>query len=462
MADGGASTKRKRAVTFGPDGVLPGDAHQKEANRRRPARADPDYEDDEVVVEEHRPQAASGEDTDEDDDDDEGEVERLDAAGDVAAVLPSAASAAAETKKAKLKRALGEKKTERMAEEFNDAGDAFEPFNLRREREDGHFDASGEFVWKKKSADDYDAWIDSIDSLDPRARSEMQRAAAGASRIRNPGTGGEGAGDDDEEDDDVDEDDVEEEEADAAPADAGARKAASLSVILGLLQPKGETVAAALRRLSGHGGSTGPKPKGGRVPPPSARAAASASLPGRDMVAFDRLTEAADYLCGAGGLADVYGMDARKIAWELDDAGGAKIESDSGLERAHASSLLSSAALAPKATLEPSRVAATTAAAAIAASVPSTALWMYKLSSDDPTAATFGPFPAAQMETWRTLGFFAAQTVWVAKTPTPLGGGGGSAAVADDGVDIFEGAGTYLPATPAAPQWANVSDVQHF
>ena len=461
MADGGATTKRKRAVTFGPDGALSGDAHQREASRRRPARADLD-EDDEVVVEEHRPQAASGEDTDEDDDDDEGEVERLDAAGDVAAVLPSAASAAAEKKKAKLKRALGEKKTERMAEEFNDAGDAFEPFNLRREREDGHFDASGEFVWKKKSADDYDAWIDSIDSLDPRARSEMQRAAAGASRIRNPGTG-EGAGDDDEDDDDVDEDDVEE-EADAVPADAGARKAASLSAILGLLQPKGETVAAALRRLSGHGGSGGPKPKGGRVPPPSARAAAAASLPGRDMAAFDHLTEAADYLCGAGGLADVYSMDARKIAWELDDAGGAKSDSGSGVERAQASSLPSSAALAPKAALEPSRVATTSAAAPITASVPSTALWMYKLSSDDPTAATFGPFPAAQMEAWRTLGFFAAQKVWVAKAPPPLQGqgGGGSAAVGDDDCDIFEGAGTYLPAAPTAPQWTNVSDMHQF
>lgn len=442
--------KRKRVVTFGEAGV----AHPVPESRRTTPRLGKVLVDDDEgteVIEEERLETGGDESLDEDDDD-EGEVERLDAAGDAAAAIPSASSATAalaEKKKAKLKRALGETQSERMAQDFNEAGDAFEPFNLRREREEGHFDASGEFVWKKKSADDYDAWIDSIDNLDPRTRSEMQSAAAMAAQAKGGGQGGaRAAGDDDDDDDNDDDDDAGEEDSDedATPENSLARRASSLSTILSLLLPK-ETVAAALRRLSGHVGAVGApiKPKGGRLAAPSG----ASTLPGRDMAAFDRLTEAADYLCGADGLVDVYGMDARKISWALEDMKG-----ESGL------------GVAPE-------TPAVGGAASTALGIPSSSsapvptshvLWHYKLSEGDTTAPTYGPFSSEQMAAWCALGFFKAQAVWVASThigqsETPLSSSiAAASAVAhkaeplqgeDTEDDIFAGAGTYLSGASA-------------
>lgn len=459
--DGAASTKRKRGVTFSA-GVDEASGAARRPPRRRAelsvrAISGANEDDDEEVVEEEHPQLA-GDDSGDDDDDDEGEVERLDAAGDASAVLPSSSSsaaAAADKRRAKLKRAVGETASERLAEDFNDAGDAFEPFNLRREREDGHFDASGEFVWKKKTADDYDAWIDSIDSLDPRARAEMQREAAGASRSKGWATApsSAAAADDDEGDDeDADGDD---DSGEATPTDVGARRVSCLSTILSLVLPGGETVTAALRRLSGHAGhATGAtsRPKGGRAPRPAARAEAVAALPGRDMAAFDRLTEAADFLCGAGGLPGVYAMDAKSVAWELEDSGGGASADGAGKGVTGALSN-STAASAPAAKLQES-------------------LWVYRLSEESAgapgSAQVFGPFPASQMTAWATMGFFAAQPVWVARAQSlqleaVVKSGAATALPSSDDADsddIFAGSGSSDP-SPAL-QWQKFSEATMF
>lgn len=459
MADvGAASAKRKRAVTFAPASEGASGGTRRPPPRRADARAfggADEVDEDEVVEEEH--QRPAGDDSCDDDDDDEGEVERLDAAGDASAVLPStkgSSAAVAEKKRARLKRAVGETASERLAEDFNDAGDAFEPFNLHREREDGHFDASGEFVWKKKTADDYDAWIDSIDNLDPRARAEMQREAAGASRSKGWSAAGSSApaneGDDDEDDDDEGDEDA----GEAAPADLSARKISSLAAVLSLLLPGGETVTAALRRLSGHAGpSTGAvsRPKGGRAPRPAARAEAVAALPGRDMAAFDRLTEAADFLCGAGGLPGVYTMDAKGVVWELEDAGGSTGVGAAG-----------PAASSAYAAAPTSQVASSPAMA----TQPGEPLWMYRLSEEgvgpSGSVQVFGPFPASQMTAWAAMGFFSAQPVWVSRAqplmlPEVAGKSGAPASAAAppsgddaDSEDIFAGSGLYAPSISAA------------
>ena len=435
--------KRKRVVSFaqGVDGRSADDrVIPPRAQRRAPVKQmDRDF-----AADDEAPPVLEEEEVAEVESDDEGEVERLEAGGDSSSMQHSTITSetTSSRKKVTMKRALGERGSERMAEDFNDAGDAFEPFNLHREREDGHFDASGEFVWKKKSADDYDAWIDSIDTLDPRARSEMQRSAATASRSKGWAVTNEADEPDDGDDDNDAEDDDDE---DSAPIDAGARKISSLEVVLELLLPKGETVAAALRRLSGHAGATGAKATGGRARLPSSHAVAD--LPGRDMASFDRLTEASDYLCGAGGLPDIYSMDARKISWELDDARG---------------SVASHGVTGSGGTVTPLQAIAQPA---VSTAQPA-ASWVYKLSDTDALAVVHGPFSSEQMSSWAGMGFFKVQPVWVARVPLPVATptAVATAEVLDEGEDIFAGSESSVPIAlkPPVLVWQAVRDDMTF
>ena len=52
---------------------------------------------------------------------------------------------------------------ERMEEEFNEAGDKMEPFNLKAERTEGYFDETGNFVWKKEEGGG-DPWLASLEN----------------------------------------------------------------------------------------------------------------------------------------------------------------------------------------------------------------------------------------------------------------------------------------------------------
>ena len=47
---------------------------------------------------------------------------------------------------------------------FNDAGEAFEPFNLKNERETGHFDENLNYVFKKEKGE-IDAWVAQMDEV---------------------------------------------------------------------------------------------------------------------------------------------------------------------------------------------------------------------------------------------------------------------------------------------------------
>eukprot|EP01035_Chromulina_nebulosa_P024804 gene24805-32300_t len=48
--------------------------------------------------------------------------------------------------------------------QFNDAGEAFEPFNLKNERETGHFDENLNYVFKKEKGE-IDAWVAQMDEV---------------------------------------------------------------------------------------------------------------------------------------------------------------------------------------------------------------------------------------------------------------------------------------------------------
>ena len=64
---------------------------------------------------------------------------------------------------------------------FNDAGEVIEPFNLRDERDSGHFDENMNFVFKKDKGE-IDAWLADMDEA---AMEKGIGEAAKASRVRS-------------------------------------------------------------------------------------------------------------------------------------------------------------------------------------------------------------------------------------------------------------------------------------
>jgi hypothetical protein len=42
--------------------------------------------------------------------------------------------------------------------QYNEVGEALEPFNLKGEREEGYFDVNGNFVWRQQG-EEPDAWL---------------------------------------------------------------------------------------------------------------------------------------------------------------------------------------------------------------------------------------------------------------------------------------------------------------
>lgn len=64
---------------------------------------------------------------------------------------------------------------------FNEAGEVIIPFNLKDERDGGHFDESGNYIWRKE-AEEPDAWLANMDEA------EMENAigeAAAALKVRH-------------------------------------------------------------------------------------------------------------------------------------------------------------------------------------------------------------------------------------------------------------------------------------
>jgi len=377
----------------------------------------------------------------------------------------------------RLTRVRGEQRG-RGGPDFNETGDAFEPFHLRNEREEGHFTEAGDFVWKKKAVEDQDPWLDSLDAMDPRERAAMQTRAASGLASLSSGAGAASAvgshrqarttGKDDDEDDGDDED-----ASDGSAAALGegglapAERVRALACIRDLLLAAAadETVTGALRRLSGGGGG-GRGVSRGRAGGGAAAGPSSA----RDMAAFNRLTEAADRLISAG-VSDVYGWRRKDVTWALEDAcDQAGIDPRTVLASQQPQppnlhqQLLESAATVASA---PPDAAVTLTAADSSATAASEGAWEYKwdLATGAPA---FGPFPWSTLRAWGAAGFFsAARPIFVRPYRDPAGSKAApQARPATDGVDgdegdIFSGAGTYdvaavaaqassLPAPPAA------------
>uniref|UniRef100_A0A7S0Q966 OCRE domain-containing protein n=1 Tax=Coccolithus braarudii TaxID=221442 RepID=A0A7S0Q966_9EUKA len=174
-----------------------------------------------------------------------------------------------------------------------EAGSAIEPFNMKQERREGHFDDDFNYVWKDKGEDNeiHDAWLGEVDEAGESEEKVKKRRKLLAMQM--------GAL----------------QKQDEAPPDVPALAA---EVVM-LLQPK-ETVAAAMRRLgpTKKGAHTG---RGARAraapapPPPQVDEAAERQRAAQ----FAALTEATDKLLRAGRF-DIF-SERREVLDEL--AGGA-------------------------------------------------------------------------------------------------------------------------------------------
>ncbi|XP_050233631.1 uncharacterized protein LOC126682111 isoform X2 [Mercurialis annua] len=135
-------------------------------------------------------------------------------------------------------------------ENFVEEGVQIEPFNLHQEREEGYFDAAGNFVEYVSEKEIKDAWLDSI-AVDPRYAGMSSK--------------------------DSTEDDTNSDANELSSADVGLIKKRIATV----LQP-GETVLQALRRLKGNSNNRKQK------------------MPAETQLLFDKLTDDANKLLDQG------------------------------------------------------------------------------------------------------------------------------------------------------------------
>ena len=56
-----------------------------------------------------------------------------------------------------------------------EAGYAIEPFNMRAERSEGHFDESFNYVWNRKDDDLHDAWLKETDGATAESDEKVQK-----------------------------------------------------------------------------------------------------------------------------------------------------------------------------------------------------------------------------------------------------------------------------------------------
>jgi hypothetical protein len=215
--------------------------------------------------------------------------------------------------------------------EADEKGVTIEPFNLRGEREQGYYDASGDYTWKKSSKDEEeeekDAWLDELDEMDPALRRKLQAdvEAAHARKLVKEGKsslssafaqrgvkGGGGDEDDEDEADDIEEGDRlggkdaplfgdGDSDVSAGPA----ARCAYLQVLCDTLRD-GETAAAALRRLGAGAKKRSWQKVDESVPKQSAE----------DLLAFNALTDALDGLVN-DGLVDAYTLTRALAKSEL-------------------------------------------------------------------------------------------------------------------------------------------------
>ena len=200
-------------------------------------------------------------------------------------------------------------------ERFNDAGEVIEPFNLRDERDSGHFDENMNFVFKKDKGE-IDAWLADMDEA---AMEQSIGEAAKALKLRHD----------------------KQQEADRIASSRTKRSEMELKMELLKIMNPGETVVQTMRRMSGktattktNGGSAwGAKSNQKKVVVAGASSTASSSSSSSKEEAraqravVDQITDVVDELLSCG-LTGVYEMsyeaiEASAVRWEYRGQDGA-------------------------------------------------------------------------------------------------------------------------------------------
>ena len=199
-------------------------------------------------------------------------------------------------------------------ERFNDAGEVIEPFNLRDERDAGHFDENMNFVFKKDKGE-IDAWLADMDEA---AMEQSIGEAAKALKLRHE----------------------KQEEADRIASNRMKRSEMELKMELLKIMNPGETVVQTMRRMSGKttttktnsgnawGGKNNTQKKSVVAVGSSAGSSSSSKEEARAQRAVvDQITDLVDELLSYG-LTGVYEMtyealEASAVRWEYRGPDGA-------------------------------------------------------------------------------------------------------------------------------------------
>ena len=199
-------------------------------------------------------------------------------------------------------------------ERFNDAGEVIEPFNLRDERDAGHFDENMNFVFKKDKGE-IDAWLADMDEA---AMEQSIGEAAKALKLRHE----------------------KQEEADRIASNRMKRSEMELKMELLKIMNPGETVVQTMRRMSGKttttktnsgnawGGKNNTQKKSVVAVGSSAGSSSSSKEEARAQRAVvDQITDLVDELLSYG-LTGVYEMtyealEASAVRWEYRGQDGA-------------------------------------------------------------------------------------------------------------------------------------------
>jgi CD2 antigen cytoplasmic tail-binding protein 2 len=335
-------------------------------------------------------------------------------------------------------------------ENLNEVGEVLEPFNLNAEREEGHFDENGNYVWRKNE-DRPDEWLQSMGG--EAGMEEAIGQAAAAQRKQRLEIAARHA--------------LEEAEAKEAAAAAGSGgglgsssndPTALLRELVSLLAKPEETVVRALKRLapakrgfqpkgSSSSSSSGPGRKGGSGDATDQTPADEE----QQRVSFARVTECADRLMG-GGEVNIYHMSRDELEDkldQLDDAAATMAEFASSatasalglsMEAAAGGAATTSAGSADGGDATASSGYFSTESSGEAGSAGAGWTWEYRA----PDGAVHGPFSTAHIMAWRAQGFFTgAQQVHMRPaqqgkaTPSSSTAAAASAPAAGAAVDDF-------------------------
>ena len=174
-----------------------------------------------------------------------------------------------------------------------EAGGKMEPFNMSAERKEGQFDDDFNYVWNRKGDDPddvKDAWLGEVDAGAESAEKVEKRRKLLQRQIET------------------------QQQPDESPADV----TSLLMQVIAIVKP-GESVASALRRLSG---ASQRQKRGSKRAAAGADAASTADSEGLEDVLhkqqFDELTEAADTLLRTGRF-DIYSEKYERVREQLDE-----------------------------------------------------------------------------------------------------------------------------------------------